>query len=245
MRPPPATPPGRPVSGATDHGVRPSRNDVHVRDLDVGEPEGDDRTDAETAAATFARVDPAADAVETLYREKFVATARLAFLLTGDSSAADDLAQEAFARLYRDRAAIQNQGAFLRTALVNLCHDHRRREDTAKRVRPAPIGNPLVGARDDDPTTARRLRLSSGGTGSAGSTTDGGEPGGGVPRSVDATWLAVQALPDRRRDAVVLRYYADLPADEIARLLDCRPATVRSLLKRGLDSLKEVLTDER
>lgn len=158
---------------------------------------------------------PAADqvaGVEALYREQFTATSRLAFLLTGDSDAADEIAQEAFVRLYRNVATVENPGGFLRTALVNLCHDHRRRRDTVKRYPQRP----------SDPA-----------------------PPPALPDTLSPTWLAVQALPERRRDAVVLRYYADLSTDEIARLLDVRPATVRSLLHRGLAALEEVLTDDR
>ncbi|MCB0962276.1 MAG: hypothetical protein KDA98_03080, partial [Acidimicrobiales bacterium] len=40
---------------------------------------------------------------------------------------------------------------------------------------------------------------------------------------------------------LVLRYYLDRPTDEIAELLDARPATVRSLVHRGLATLKEVV----
>jgi RNA polymerase sigma-70 factor (sigma-E family) len=62
-----------------------------------------------------------------------------------------------------------------------------------------------------------------------------------LPPDVDETWRALAALPVRRRAAIVLRYYEDLPDEEIARLLDCRPATVRSLVHRGLATLKEAL----
>jgi DNA-directed RNA polymerase specialized sigma24 family protein len=40
----------------------------------------------------------------------------------------------------------------------------------------------------------------------------------------------------------VLRYYLDLPDDEIAAILGCRQATVRSLVRRGLLQLREALT---
>lgn len=66
-----------------------------------------------------------------------------------------------------------------------------------------------------------------------------------VPAESTAVWQALQALPERQRAAVVLRYYADLPTDEIARLLGARPATVRSLVHRGLAALKEVVPRER
>jgi RNA polymerase sigma factor (sigma-70 family) len=49
---------------------------------------------------------------------------------------------------------------------------------------------------------------------------------------------ALQSLPVRQRTAVVLRYLCDLPDGEIAGILDCRPATVRSLIHRGLAALR-------
>ncbi len=61
---------------------------------------------------------------------------------------------------------------------------------------------------------------------------------------LDELWLVLARLPLRRRAALVLRYYEDLPIDEIARLLDCRPGTVSSLLHRGLADLRKVVADD-
>jgi RNA polymerase sigma-70 factor (ECF subfamily) len=52
-------------------------------------------------------------------------------------------------------------------------------------------------------------------------------------------------LPPRQRAALTLRYVHDLPDDAIARALGCRPATVRSLLSRGREALRETLETER
>ncbi len=57
------------------------------------------------------------------------------------------------------------------------------------------------------------------------------------PPDVAEILAALDVLTARRRVAIVLRFYADLPDDEIARILDCRPATVRSLVHRGLHQL--------
>jgi RNA polymerase sigma factor (sigma-70 family) len=54
----------------------------------------------------------------------------------------------------------------------------------------------------------------------------------------DELWDALGHLEPRRRMAVVLRYYEDLPDAEIAAVLGCRPSTVRSLLHRGLKDLR-------
>jgi RNA polymerase sigma factor (sigma-70 family) len=52
---------------------------------------------------------------------------------------------------------------------------------------------------------------------------------------------ALIALPIRQRSAIVLRYLCDLPEGEIASNLNCRPSTVRSLVRRGLAELREVI----
>ena len=49
----------------------------------------------------------------------------------------------------------------------------------------------------------------------------------------------LDALAPRQRAAIVLRYYEDLPEDDIASVLGCRPGTVRTLIHRGLRALRE------
>jgi RNA polymerase sigma factor (sigma-70 family) len=53
---------------------------------------------------------------------------------------------------------------------------------------------------------------------------------------------ALMTLPERQRVVLVLRYFHDRPDAEIAELIECRPATVRSLAARGLRSLRKELT---
>jgi RNA polymerase sigma factor (sigma-70 family) len=55
----------------------------------------------------------------------------------------------------------------------------------------------------------------------------------------DAMWALLATLPERQRTALVLRYYHDLPDEEIAAALSCRAGTVRSLMSRGLATLRE------
>ena len=52
---------------------------------------------------------------------------------------------------------------------------------------------------------------------------------------------ALDAVTPRQRAALVLRFYEDLPEAEIASLLGCRPGTVKSLLARGLRTLRKEL----
>jgi DNA-directed RNA polymerase specialized sigma24 family protein len=56
---------------------------------------------------------------------------------------------------------------------------------------------------------------------------------------LDETWALLRALPERQRMALVLRFYEDLSEAEIARLLGCRPGTVKSLIHRGLAKVRK------
>lgn len=60
-----------------------------------------------------------------------------------------------------------------------------------------------------------------------------------VELGADELWDALATLSERRRTAIVLRFYEDLPDDEIAAVLGCRPATVRTLIHRGLTLLRK------
>lgn len=58
---------------------------------------------------------------------------------------------------------------------------------------------------------------------------------------LDETWAAVCSLPERYRTALALRFYEDLSEREIARVMDVRPGTVKSLIHRGLDKIRKEL----
>lgn len=55
-------------------------------------------------------------------------------------------------------------------------------------------------------------------------------------------WDVVQQLPEHQRIAVVLRYYCDFRASEIAKIVDVPASTVRSHLRRALGSMRKELT---
>ncbi len=62
-----------------------------------------------------------------------------------------------------------------------------------------------------------------------------------LPHDLIETRDALRSLSDRKRAVIVLRYFVDLPEQEIADILQCRPSTVRSLAHRGLRELREKL----
>ncbi|HEY2042219.1 MAG TPA: SigE family RNA polymerase sigma factor [Jatrophihabitans sp.] len=54
----------------------------------------------------------------------------------------------------------------------------------------------------------------------------------------DAMWREMGVLSERQRAAIILRFFHDLPDDEVAGVLDCRVGTVRSLISRALNALR-------
>ncbi|HEX2032055.1 MAG TPA: SigE family RNA polymerase sigma factor [Actinomycetota bacterium] len=138
---------------------------------------------------------------------------RLAFLLTGDRSLAEDLVQEAFARLVgrlrhlRERHAFS---AYLRRTIVNLATSHFRRQ----RVERAYLER--VGPRREVETN----------------------PNSELDERMHGALLG---LPNRQRAAIVLRFYQDLSDVQTAEILRCSPGTVRSLVSRGMKTLRSDL----
>jgi len=62
------------------------------------------------------------------------------------------------------------------------------------------------------------------------------------PPELDETWALLDRLPRDQRVALVLRYYEDLADGEIARVMGCRPGTVRSRIHRALKTLRKEMT---
>jgi RNA polymerase sigma factor (sigma-70 family) len=52
---------------------------------------------------------------------------------------------------------------------------------------------------------------------------------------------ALRGLPDRQRQALVLRYYADLSEAQIAEMMGISKGAVKSHTARGMSSLRAVL----
>ena len=146
---------------------------------------------------------------EAFCRSAYPGALRLAWLLTRDGPASEDVVQDALGRLQARYGRVDRPEAYLRSMVVNRCRDLRQRA-----------------SRED-----RRLRLVE-----AGRPTSAGPPGEPLIDALDR-------LTSRQKAALVLRYWADLPDADIAAALGVRPATVRSLLARGLAALREEFPD--
>jgi RNA polymerase sigma-70 factor (sigma-E family) len=146
-----------------------------------------------------------------LYERTAPGAVRLAYLLTGDRSVAEDITQDAFVRVSGHLAHLREGGAFdayLRQAIVNLAKNHFRHRAVERafleRSNPAPA---IPG--HEQPLVER-----------------------------EATMAALARLPQRQRAAIILRFYEDLSEDAIAQILRCRNGTVRSLVTRGVQALR-------
>jgi RNA polymerase sigma-70 factor (sigma-E family) len=87
------------------------------------------------------------EAIDALFRDYGLRIARLAYMLTGDTAVAEEIAQEGFLRLWRswDRLEDADAGyAYLRAAVVNLSRSYLRRRLLEIRHRLARLDEAVV-----------------------------------------------------------------------------------------------------
>ena len=69
------------------------------------------------------------------------------------------------------------------------------------------------------------------------------DPSGGVTTTLSVR-EAITTLPARQREAVVLRYLADLPLADVAEAMGCAVGTVKATLHQALGSLRVELEED-
>ena len=154
------------------------------------------------------------DRLGELYTRHISDARRFAYLLCGDERASADIAQDAFVRVASRLGALRNADAFpayLRVTVRNLVRMQAR-----------------ASARETD-RLLRHERMTLNAEGQAQDQLT----------QWDDLWLALAGLPERQRAALVCRFYLDLSERETARVLSCRPGTVKSLVSRGLATMRE------
>ena len=110
--------------------------------------------------------------------------------------------------------------AYIRTAVVNGCRSVLRRRTLTRRIvstRGAPWRDTQESAEDTAILAEDRRRV----------------------------LAALAALPSRRREVLVLRFYLNLPVAEVATTLGISQGTVKSAAARGLDTLARRFGEER
>ena len=159
---------------------------------------------------TALRDEEAAIAVGALYQATALGLIRLAYVILGYRQAAEDVVQEAFIGLFRRWDRLSNvEGAeyYVRVCVLNGCRSALRRRSV--------IGSQVL---YELPAPSAEVAVL------------GNEERAELIRAIDQ-------LPRRQRETVVLRYYLDLPDDEIATLMGISPSTVRSTVHRALESV--------
>jgi RNA polymerase sigma-70 factor (ECF subfamily) len=162
------------------------------------------------------RADPAAFA--RLVELHFQPVYRVAWRMLGRRDGAEDIAQEAFLRLWQNPRQVRDGKAlksWLMRVASNLVVDGYRR-----RV-PVDAGE-LPDSADDAPGPELALRRAN------------------VTAAIDA---AIADLPERQRLALVLSHFEGYGNPEIALALDVSVEAVESLLARARRGLKAVLAD--
>src|SRR5215472_1220646 len=153
--------------------------------------------------------------VTELYACEYQSLVRLAVLLVHDVSTAESVVRDAFAvvhTFWRRLRDTEKALPYLRQAVV-------RRSRSVLRHRAVVAKNAL------DPVPGE----------------PSGEQGGRALLEGSAVVAALRALPDRQREAIVLRYYADLSEAQIAAAMGVSGRMVKSHTARGMSSLRTIL----
>jgi RNA polymerase sigma-70 factor (sigma-E family) len=153
--------------------------------------------------------DPKGEDFDAFVRARWTATARLAYALTLDHQQAEDLAQEAFTKLWFHWRKVSggNPEAYLRKIVTSTFLSGRRRRWIAERPTETPPDT-LVGSAAGQVHERIALRA------------------------------AMARLSPRQRAAVYLRYAEDLSEQTVADLLGCSVGAVKQHTRRGLDALR-------
>lgn len=160
--------------------------------------------------------DERAYAVTALYAEHALGLVRLAHIMLGSPAVAEDVVQDAFCGLYRRWPQLSDQSralGYVRSSVLNGCRSALRMRHTVE----------LQEAHQPPAGSAEAAMLTT-------------EERGEVLR-------ALRRLPDRQREVLTLRFYLDLPDDEIATAMGIHRGTVRSAAHRGLTALRQALKE--
>lgn len=156
---------------------------------------------------------------------------RLCARMTGDLHRAEDLAQEAFSRVFSRRRDFEASGRFstwLWRIAINLCHDELRR-------------------RQRRPEWSLDALTEDGGAGESTLTSEAPSPSEIVERLEEAEQVrrALLRLPETLRSVVILRHYEGLKFAEIADVLGIPEGTVKSRMFEALERLAVLLRASR
>ena len=154
-------------------------------------------------------------AVVKLYSQQYKSLVRLAAMLVRDTPSAEEVVQEAFIAMHEGWHRLKDPDkalAYLRQAVVNRSRSVLRHRMVVEKNAPKPA--------PDMPSA---------------------EHGALALLERSAVIAALRELPDRQREALVLRYYADLSEAQIAAAMKITPGAVKSHTSRGMAALRAAL----
>ena len=151
--------------------------------------------------------------LDEAFRSHRAELVRVAAFILGDRGAAEDVVQDVFVRVHERTDPMDGDPQYyLRTAVINGCRTTLRRRLLVRRH----------AERQGEQSACPPL------------TTEEAAMLGEDRRRVLA---ALAALPQRRREVLVLRFYLEMSEAEIADTLGISPGTVKSTAARGLAAL--------
>jgi RNA polymerase sigma-70 factor (sigma-E family) len=159
----------------------------------------------------------AAHAVTALYRSHALGLTRLAFIMLGDRQSAEDVVQEAFCGLFRAWDRLPDEANVLAYLRASVVNGCRTVIRRRKRT-PQSLAVPPAPSAEASMLVGEERR---------------------------ATVAALRRLPPRQREALVLRYFADLPEQETAAAMGISRGTVKSTTARALAALGRMLREDQ
>ena len=159
-----------------------------------------------------------AAAVSMLVSRKLPKLLSLARRMLGDAAEAEDVAQETLLRTWK-QAAVWVPGkaridTWMHRVALNLCYDRLRRRRDSVSTDDVEIADGAVSApaRIEARQTASQVQM------------------------------AINGLPERQREAIVLTYYQELPNQEAATIMGVSVEALESLLARARRTLRGVMS---
>ena len=158
------------------------------------------------------------DIVTEIYDGEYKSLVRLAVLLVHDVPTAEEVVQDAFEAMHTALRRLRDSDkalSYLRQAVVNKSRSVLRHRTVVDKNAPKPA--------PDEPSAEHAAMAL-------------------IERT--AVVAALRALPDRQREAIVLRYYADFSEADIAAAMGISRGAVKSHTARGMTALRSILEQE-
>ena len=158
------------------------------------------------------------DVVTEIYDGEYKSLVRLAVLLVHDVPTAEEVVQDAFEAMHTALRRLRDSEkalSYLRQAVVNKSRSVLRHRTVVDKNAPKPA--------PDEPSAEHAAMAL-------------------IERT--AVVAALRALPERQREAIVLRYYADFSEADIAAAMGISRGAVKSHTARGMTALRSILAQE-